>query len=284
MLKKIIYVTVFTILMNCAVTFSSNMTALDYATISKEENGAFDVQKELEESFKKESKKRTAKQRNQDRISGPGAIETSGNYVVNQDSTEYFSNVVPAENQTEFLEAIDTKYGIVFKSKRHFKTNLGEFDLNTATFETVDLGDRQKYRFKLNIGKVNKKSKSYALYLKAYDIFGNFVTYNRTVIDPSHTVNKDITLDIFGNNDAHIARIDFGLDTSGMVAEAIANYNVSTAYFNCANALIKINDPANGYDDETKQKLLESYNNYYKDHLEYAKEYVKEKADIYEVE
>lgn len=284
MFKKIVYVTTFIILVNCVVTFSSNMTALDYATISKGENGAIDVQKELEESFKKESKKRTANQRNQDRISGPGAIETSGNYVVNQDNTEYFSNVVPAENQTEFLEAIDSKYGIVFKSKRHFKTNLGEFDLNTATFETVDLGDRQKYRFKLNVGKVNKKSKSYALYLKAYDIFGNFVTYNRTVIDPSYTVNKDITLDIFGNNDAHIARIDFGLDTSGMIAEAIANYNVSTVYFNCANALIKINNPDNGYDDETKQKLLESYNSYYKDHLEYAKEYVNEKADIYEIE
>ena len=283
MFKKFIFTVAFTISFASVATFASSMTALDYATISMEEWMAKE-NKEIEESFKKESKKREAKQRNQDKLTGPGAIETKGNYVANPDNTEYFSNTVPAENQTEFLEVVDPIYGIVFKSKRHFKTNLGEFDLNTAEFEHYESLGKQKYRFKLNVGKVNKKSKSYAMYLKAYDIFGNFVTYNRTVIDPSSTVNKNITLDIFGNNEAHIARIDFGLDTSGMVAEAIANYNVSTAYFNCTNALLKINDPASGYDEATKQKLLDSYSSYYKDHLEYAENYVKEKNDIYEVE
>lgn len=283
MIKKAIFTVAVVISLVNVATFASNMTALDYATISMEEWMAKE-NKEIEESFKKESKKREAQQRNQDRLTGPGAIETSGNYVVNPDNTEYFSNTVPAENQTEFLEVVDPIYGIVFKSKRHFKTNLGEFDLNTAVFESVDLGTKEKYRFKLNVGKVNKKSKSYSIYLKAYDMLGNFVTYNRTVIDPSYIVNKDITLDIFGNNDANIARIDFGLDTSGMVAEAIANYNISTAYFNCTNALIKINDPASGYDEATKQKLTESYNSYFKDHLEYTEKYVKEKNDIYEVE
>ena len=283
MIKKAIFTVAVVISLVNVATFASNMTALDYATISIEEWMAKE-NKEIEESFKKESKKREAQQRNQDRLTGPGSIETKGNYVVNPDNTEYFSNTVPTETQTEFLEVVDPIYGIVFKSKRHFKTNLGEFDLNTAAFETVELSGKPKYRFKLNVGKVNKKSKSYAMYLKAYDIFGNFVTYNRAVIDPSSTVNKDITLVIFGNNDAHIARIDFGLDTSGMVAEAIANYNVSTGYFDCVNALVKINDPASGYDEETKQKLLESYSSHYKDHLEYAEGYVKEKNDIYEVE
>lgn len=35
---------------------------------------------------------------------------------------------------------------------------------------------------------------------------------------------------------------------------------------------------------KVKQKLLESNSSHYKDHLEYAEGYVKEKNDIYEVE
>lgn len=287
MSKKLFLLTLVTVFAFTLVTFADvPKTALDYATISQEEWAEINAQNEIEESLRKESNKMEARQRNKDKYSGPGALESSANYVANPNTTEYFSNTVaPVEGQGEFIELVDPKYGITFKSKKYFNTNLGEFNLLDAAFEPEEDNYYSNYQFRLTVGKTNQKIKtSYRVFIKAYNAAGQFVDYSYTMFSPDvATVSRDVYLHLFKNNERQVARIEFGLDTTGMDAAVIAK-NVTSQYnFGYPDLFVRFADTTNPFPEDKKAETLETYNKEYEKELKEAEKEVAYVNNIHEI-
>lgn len=287
MFKKILLLMVATVFTTSIMTYAATpKTALDYATISQEEWAEINAERAIEESFAKEQKKFKNRQKNKDRLSGPGALETSGNYVVNPDLTEYFETTAPAEYVGDYVEAVDPKYGITFRSKRHFKTNLGEFDLIEAAFEPVANNSYSNYQFRLKLGKVNQKLQtSYRVYIKAYNTAGAFVDYNFTFMTPDVTlVERSVTLQLFKNNERHVSRIEFGLDTSGMDPAIIAKNNISLFNLGYPDLFERMASTENPLSAEMTTQIIETYNKHFDTELKEAKKEVDYENTIHEIE
>lgn len=283
MVKKVISMSIMLMLVLSSILFASGMTALDYATISREEWDRIESENKAIEEGNKMRKQFQNKQKARDKYSGPAALETTGNVVINEDTTEYFSATAPAETLSDTIEVVDPKYGIVFSSKRHFKTNLGEFDLISAEFEPYEFGKHIKYHLIVRFNNIVQAKTNYIVYLKAYDALGNFVDYNLRPVDLS-TVQSGISLNIYGDNERNIAKIVFSLDTKDVNALVMAQKSVSNLQWDCNDALAKINDPANGYTEEQKQKYLEMYTKELEEDLKYYEEELKKVNSIYEIE
>lgn len=283
MLKKISLLVIAAMIATNIFTYAATpKTALDYATMEYSGNSARDS---FEESLAKDQKKFKARQRNQDKHSGPGAVETSGNYVANPDLTEYFETTAPPEYQGDFVEVVDPKYGITFRSKRHFKTNLGEFDLIDASFDPVENNSYTNYQFRLKVGKVNQKlTTSYRVFLKAYNAAGAFVDYTYTFFNPDVSlVHRELALKLFKNNDRHVARIEFGLDTSGIDPAVVAKNNVSFFNFGYADLFERLAAADSPFTEEQKAELIATYNKKFDADLKEAEKDVAIVNEIHEV-
>lgn len=287
MFKKNLLLMVAAILTTSIMTYAATpQTALDYATISQKKYAWVDLKSTLDDSLVKEQKKFQNRQKNKDRLTGPGALETTGNYVVNPDTTEYFETTAPAEYVGDYVEAVDPKYGITFRSKRHFKTNLGEFDLIEAAFEPVANNSYSNYQFRLKLGKVNQKLQtSYRVYIKAYNAAGAFVDYNFTFMTPDVTlVERSVTLQLFKNNERHVSRIEFGLDTSGMDPAVIAKNNISLFNLGYPDLFERMASTENPLSAEMTTQIIETYNKHFDTELKEAKKEVDYENTIHEIE
>ena len=91
-------------------------------------------------------------------------------------------------------------------------------------------------------------------------------------------------MNIYGENERHIARIVFSLDTKDVNALVMAQKSVSNLQWDCNDALAKINDPASGYTEEQKQKYIEMYTKELEEDLKYYEEELKKVNTIYEIE
>lgn len=283
MIKRVLLNAVLFIAILSNTIFANGMTALDYATISREEWDRIESENKAIEEGNKMRKQFHNKQKARDKYSGPAALETTGNIVVNQDTTEYFSETAPAEMQSERIEVVDPIYGISFSSKRHFKTNLGEFDLISAGLEPYTFGKHIKYHFRVKYKNIMNPGTFYIVYLKAYDAMGNFVDYSYAPANLS-AVESSVSLSIYGENERNIARIEFSLDKKDVNPLIMASKYVSNIYWDCNDAVAKINDPANGYSEEQKQEYIASYTKQLEEQLKDEEEELKKENPIHEIE
>ena len=274
MIKRITIILAICLLATSFLSYASSMTALDYATISQRDSNSG-----------KSSDPMKNKQKALDKFSGPGAIESTGNYVANPDTTEYFAETVAAEQLSEFVEAVDPRYGITFRSKRHFKTNQGEFNLLSATFEPVTNDSYSDYKFKLSLEKVNQRVKfPYLVYIKAYNTAGVFVDFSYTMFDDSAVFERTVSLPLYKNNERHVARIEFSLDTTGIDPATVAKNTTSQLCFGYPDLFERLADPNAGYTEERKAQLLETYYKEYDQHYKWAEQDATRQNDIYEIQ
>lgn len=268
MFKKSLVISVIAICMFCSFSYAE-MTAFDLMTVPQSEWDRIDRENKDREYVENQKKKHENQQKAKDKYSGPGALESTGNIVTNPDTNNYFvataegsnkwgSPVADDPSDDNTVIAIDKKYGITFTNKRHYVTNLGEFDLRYAMFEEYTEGGKTRYRFRLSTNTIKKDNKNYFIYLKAYDAQGKFVDYTMAVTDPDRST-KDIILNLYENNERNVARIEFSLDTKGLDANVIAMNIASIMSWSSPNALAVINDPAKGFSEEDKAKYTQHY-------------------------
>ena len=132
--------------------------------------------------------------------------------IVKNDGTIYESPVDNDLSDANFVRAIDTKYGIIFETKREVKTSKGNFALNCAEFI---IGDKNDYKLHVSSGAL--KGYPMKVFLVAYDINGAVVDYHRRSFEGYSIAelgkrNQDISYVIDEGNPLGIVRIDFSLN------------------------------------------------------------------------